>query len=297
MSTFVFVYGTLRKHERNHHILNNSTCKTLQASVKGTLFDTGNNNPALVVEDANRSVYGEVYEVDTKTLQQLDELEGYEMNRNSNLFNRISLEITTDQGNFIGYTYVAGALCDVKEVIELGDWRIDQYLKRQPSHVYYFAYGSCMDQERFELAKVDHLFRKEIGAGSLEGFSMKYTHIVHDGGRADIVEDGNSMEGILYECPAEAIDYLFKREGVYSQSYRPTLVDVTVGEKVYHSCLTFIVVHKQEETAPPVHYAKEILRGSQGKVSEQYYSRLISQLKLLQFDISHQEMSPFINKK
>ncbi|GAA0329231.1 gamma-glutamylcyclotransferase [Bacillus carboniphilus] len=294
MKTFVFVYGTLRKYERNHQILESSLCKSMQARVKGHLYDTDNNYPALVTSGTNGFVYGEVYEVDEETLLKLDQLEGYKSNRTSNLFDRVPVEIYTDQEILTGVTYVAGEICELQEKIELGDWRVYQYLNQKPAKVYYYAYGSCMDQERFRLANVDSYFQNEVGAGRLHGYSMKYVIAVHDGGRADIIEDGDQMEGLLYDCPPEVIDYLFEREGVYSQLYRPTLVDITVGDNVYLSCLTFKVVHSRDEIVPPLHYAREILRGSKGKVSNEYYQRLVHQLKNLEFDLTHEDIQELV---
>ncbi|MET3695940.1 gamma-glutamylcyclotransferase (GGCT)/AIG2-like uncharacterized protein YtfP [Bacillus oleivorans] len=294
MGTYVFVYGTLRKYESNHGYIQNSTCKANQAWVKGILYDTGDGYPALTVDDNSGLVYGEVYEVDAVTLEKIDDLEDYKADRDENLYMRIETNIYTDQGVLKGFTYVAGNQSRLRNKIDLGDWRVYQFLKERPASVFYFAYGSCMDQERFELARADSYFQKEVGAGVLQGYSMKYTFRVEDGGRADIVEANDRLEGILYDCPQDAVPYLFKREGVYTQSYRPTFVDIQVGYQVYPSCLTFTVVHKNEEMAPPVHYAKEILRGSKGKVSSSYYERLIRQLEDLEFDLAHQEIDSII---
>ncbi|WP_243355727.1 gamma-glutamylcyclotransferase [Bacillus litorisediminis] len=297
MGAYLFVYGTLRKYEANHEYLQNSKCLANQSWVRGSLFDTGDGYPALVIDNEKEYVYGEVYEVDDEALANIDQLEDYKADRDENLYDRVEIDIYTDQGAIKGITYIAGNQCSLKTKIELGDWRVYQFLKEKPGKVYYFAYGSCMDQERFKQAKADRYFQKEVGAGILHGYSMKYAFQVDDGGRADIIEANDSLEGILYDCPQDAVVYLFKREGVYTQSYRPTFVDIQVGDQLYHSCLTFTVVHKKAEIAPPVHYAKEILRGSKGKVSSAYYKRLISHLEELEFDLAHQEIKPIITSQ
>ena len=45
-----------------------------EATVKGTLFDLGD-YPGLLLDTSGQTVFGEVYEVDTETLKELDEFE------------------------------------------------------------------------------------------------------------------------------------------------------------------------------------------------------------------------------
>ncbi|NLS12419.1 gamma-glutamylcyclotransferase [Vibrio sp. SM6] len=69
----VFVYGTLRRGESNHHYLQH--CQKLgewRTPPCYTLFDLGP-YPALVL--GTHSIFGEVYQVDEQTLVALDELE------------------------------------------------------------------------------------------------------------------------------------------------------------------------------------------------------------------------------
>ncbi|MDP5255589.1 MULTISPECIES: gamma-glutamylcyclotransferase [unclassified Vibrio] len=73
MTQLVFVYGTLRQGECNHHLLENSDFLGHYQSQKDYhLFDVGP-YPALI--DGKQSVYGEVYRIDEATLAQLDILE------------------------------------------------------------------------------------------------------------------------------------------------------------------------------------------------------------------------------
>jgi gamma-glutamylcyclotransferase (GGCT)/AIG2-like uncharacterized protein YtfP len=69
----VFVYGTLKKGEGNHHLLENSECLG-EGYVKGMLCNI-HGLPALV--EGNNDVPGELYSVDGDTLERLDRLEGY----------------------------------------------------------------------------------------------------------------------------------------------------------------------------------------------------------------------------
>ncbi|MDZ5474494.1 gamma-glutamylcyclotransferase [Bacillus sp. 31A1R] len=280
----VFVYGTLRKNERNHHLLKDCKCMAEQAWIYGTLYDTYNNYPTMTLHE-NDKVYGEIYEVSKSQLNQLDLLEDYVPGRKNNLYERVFRKVYTDIGEEEVFVYICNRPELLQEEVPYGDWKLYRMLKNPHQTVSYLAYGSCMDDDRFKLAKVDHYFNKVIGVGVLQGYSMKYLYSAQDGGRADILEDGGETEGILYELPFEAISYLFKREGFYSKCYRPTFVTVKADGKLHEDVLTFHVYEKKEESAPPIHYATEILRGSKGRVSEGYFKKLQLDLKRLGVEI------------
>lgn len=287
-SAKLFVYGTLRKNERYHHLMNDCTLIAEQAWVHGQLFDSGQGYPSLLTSENNREkAFGELYEVTFAQLELIDKLEDYVPGRKNNLYERISLTIYTDKGKETAYVYVANEAGGKLHPIKYGDWKLDHLMKNRPEKTHYFAYGSCMDTERFLNANVGHFFKKVIGVAVLEKYSMKYTFSTSDGGRADLIEDGGRTEGILYEVPYEGVEYLFKREGFYNNYYRPTFVDIVANDTVIKSALTFHVYEKLEEAAPPIHYATEILRGSKGRVSEEYYRHLIHSLKKLNVKIEN----------
>lgn len=276
----VFFYGTLRKNEKNSERLKGAVCLAEQAWVYGELFDTGLGYPVMK-KSSERKVYGELYEIGADILKELDELEGYEPSRLNNLYDRVEVEVYTDTESEAAFVYIGKQPNLAKVLIPHGDWKLYQLLKSQPGTIFYFAYGSCMDIERFQQANVEHYFQKVVGACTLDGYSMKYLFSAHDGGRADIIEDGGGTEGILYQIPYAAIEYLFNREGFYTGWYRATFVHVHVGESLFTDVLTFHVYDKKEEQSPPAHYAKEILRGSKGRVSLTYYENLVDELKRL----------------
>lgn len=275
----VFVYGTLRKNEKNDHLLEQAERMAEQAWTYGKLYDTGHDYPA-VVEDDEGCVYGNLYEVNGEQLKQLDVLEGYHgFADENNLFNRIVQTVHTDQEATEAYVYVtAESQFDTWHWISSGDWKV--HLHAGTQELLYFAYGSCMDHERFRQAGVDHLFQDLAGRGVLPGYSFRFTIKHSDGGRADIVEDGGVVEGKVYRINQEAREYLYGREGVHTGAYRPTFVNLELnGEKVTN-VLTFTVIEKeQEETAPPAHYAAEILRGGEGTLSVRYLKNLCYRLE------------------
>jgi gamma-glutamylcyclotransferase (GGCT)/AIG2-like uncharacterized protein YtfP/cation transport regulator ChaC len=269
----LFVYGTLRKHEENHFLLVTGRCLAEQAWVYGELFDTGLGYPSMR-PSASQKVYGELYEVHLDQFRDLDELEDYIPGRKDNLYDRVEQDIHTDIGSFNGFVYVSNRDDLLAKQILHGDWKLYRFMDSPPEKVLYYAYGSCMDDERFRLAKVDHFFQRIVGPALLKGYSMKYLLERPDGGRGDIIEDGGRTEGILYELPYEAVAYLFKREGFHGGLYRPVFLDIESEGRIYNNVLSFHVYNKREELAPPAHYAKEILRGAKGRLSEEYLKKL-----------------------
>lgn len=282
----LFVYGTLRKHESNYFLMNGNKLIAEQAWVYGELYDTGLGYPSMKVQGLESKVYGELYEINSESISALDELEDYIPGRKENLYNRILQDIHTDTGVVQAFVYVSNKDELLIAPILHGDWKLYRLVDTKPDKILYFAYGSCMDTARFQAANSAQYFEKVRGAGVLKGYSMKYTFAAADGGRADIMEDGGTTEGIVYEIPYDAVAYLYEREGFYAGWYRPTFVDILVeGKKVITNVLTFHVYEKRDELAPPKHYATEILRGAKGRVSEQYYQSLLT--NLLHFGIEN----------
>ncbi|QPC46560.1 gamma-glutamylcyclotransferase family protein [Mangrovibacillus cuniculi] len=194
----------------------------------------------------------------------------------------VEVNVKTDNGDYLAWI----AQEDILEVatgikVSLGNAAVDDYLKENHEY-YYFAYGSCMDHERFKLANVVHHFQNGEKA-SLSEYDMRYTFMVHDGSRADIVESkGSEVEGVCYNVPKEAIDYLYVREGVNGGWYRPAIIQVKVNERLLWA-LTFLVISKVEESLPPNHYSSEIVRGAINyQLSDSYIRRLEKKLQDLQ---------------
>ena len=274
----VFVYGTLRQHEANHALLKGARCISRQCWTNGILYDTGFGFPAMVPSSHER-VYGELYEVTAEQLQRLDRLEGYHGLAKDNHYDRITQVVHTDFGTSEAYVYVYSPTrrSDLTE-IKFGDWKCHRYL--QQGELLYFAYGSCMDEERFQHAGVKQQFERIVGCGMLENYSLAYTRKSHDGGRADLIESMEHVEGKVYQITSDTLPYLFRREGVTARIYRPAILDVTIHQKTYTDVLTFLVVEKEDEVAPPPHYAAEILRGAKGFVSDGYYQKLVNDLNM-----------------
>ncbi|WP_413299801.1 gamma-glutamylcyclotransferase [Bacillus sp. 1P10SD] len=204
----VFVYGTLRQHESNHYLLKEARCVSRQCWTYGTLYDTGFGYPAMVKSTHNR-VYGELYEVTPQQLERLDRLEGYEREGKNNLYERMTQVVHTDfdTAEAYVYTYPSSKRMGKSDKITFGDWKCHRYL--QQNDLLYFAYGSCMDYERFKLAGVNHQFERVLGCGTAMNYSLAYTRKARDGGRADLIESNENTEGKIYHISSGALSYLY----------------------------------------------------------------------------------------
>ncbi|WP_249869632.1 gamma-glutamylcyclotransferase family protein [Oceanobacillus saliphilus] len=277
----VFVYGTLRTNEGNHKYLEGAKCLRGQAWIYGELFDTNKGYPVMK-ESNTEKVCGELFEVTDRQLAAIDRLEGYRGEASDNLYERKRVTVFDDSGSVMeAFTYVAGKSQDGStDVIPFGDWKVYRYLRQ--GEIYYFAYGSCMDNRRFKLAKVDHYFCNNIGSGKLAEYGFRFSRSTKDGGKADIIVSSDEhVEGVIYRVPMEAVDYLYEREGVYVQAYRPLIVSVSTNEGKVIDALTFMGVTKSDETKPTVIYAGEILTGAKKFLSTSYIEGLQKKIDLL----------------
>lgn len=261
-------------NEVNHIYLKGATCLVKHAWIHGKLFDTKHGYPVMKTHDEEK-VFGELYEVTDKQLAAIDLLEVSKAAVPGNLYERKKVTIYNDDGiieEALAYT-TGRSLADSTDVIPFGNWRVYQYIRKRP--IYYFAYGSCMDDRRFKLAKVDQHFRKVIGSGKLHDYGFRFSRNSKDGGKADIILASNEfVEGVIYEVPMEAVDYLYEREGVYVEAYRPLIVSVNMNDGRNVEVLTFIGITKSKETMPTEVYADEILTGANKLLSASYIEGL-----------------------
>jgi len=268
----LFVYGTLRRGETHHGLLGVSHCVSLLAQVSGSMVDTGFGYPAMM--EGSGKVCGEIYEIDEEMLLRIDALEEYYGPGDPrNLYERVETTAYTDQGEVKVLTYVSNRF-RFDSTIPYGDWKLYQMTKLQ--NVLYYAYGSCMDDARFKENGVSEWFCDVIGRGMVFGCNLQFTRHAHNGGRADLVETGGVTEGKLYRIPVAVLEgYLYEREGVKSKVYRPVVIPITLDNHRVVDAITFVVVEKKTELAPPQEYMEEILRGAMPIVSSSYYEALL----------------------
>ncbi len=111
MQHLVFVYGTLRKGESNHHLLESSEyLGHYETEDDYTLYDVGP-YPALV--PGSKAISGEVYLIDDHTLQQLDILEDVPVEYRRETIN-------TPYGTAWIYLYQDDSSLSVE--VDSGDW-------------------------------------------------------------------------------------------------------------------------------------------------------------------------------
>lgn len=140
MNSLLFVYGTLRKHEINHHLLAQSACINEQARTKGSMF-AAKEGPIAAL-NGEGYIYGEVYEADELCIHKLDQFfQGY---------HKQMVFVETDVGikNALIY-FMNKDECAGFTKISIGDWKEHQMICKSKNPVYYFAYGSCMDHARW----------------------------------------------------------------------------------------------------------------------------------------------------
>lgn len=111
MQHLVFVYGTLRQGEVNHHLLATSQYLGLHETLpEYALYDLGA-YPALI--HGHQVIQGEVYLIDAETLEQLDILEDVPVE-----YRRES--ISTPFGDAWIYLYQESG--HLNDLIESGNW-------------------------------------------------------------------------------------------------------------------------------------------------------------------------------
>lgn len=279
----VFVYGSLCNHQEDHYYIEKYKCLSQQASVKGRLYNSSSVYPYLIKDDLQMT-YGELYEIDDEKLDELDRLHG--VKKDNPLFTRERSTVLTDEAVMQAEVYYWSHPIEGNPVPD-NDWKVHKYL--QQASIQYFAYGSCMDDARLTSQGVDSLFKDIGGKGVLYDYELAFSCHFKDGARADIRErKGSKLEGVVYEnIKGDALSYLYQREGVDSNVYRPTIVDVWVNDQKEIQALSFTVIHKKEDIAPPFHYAEEIHRGGARYLSEHYLTslehRFLHELKVADF--------------
>ena len=117
----MFVYGTLMSGFSNNRLLSNSHLVDRGTTEEEyTLAVTSLPFPFLMEEDGNNYVSGEIYKVDEKTLNAIDQLEGH-----PEWYERKVVSIVTELGDKLqawAYFMPKSKLNTVK-VIESGNWR------------------------------------------------------------------------------------------------------------------------------------------------------------------------------
>jgi len=112
----VFVYGTLKRGERNHHFLTGQQFLGAAQTAPGfTLYALGDYPGMVRSADPTHDVTGELWAVNAACLAKLDELEGVA----EGLYERVSVQLVPPFGNHPVDTYLY--LRDLKGRTPFGD--------------------------------------------------------------------------------------------------------------------------------------------------------------------------------
>src|SRR5262245_10649869 len=99
--TRVFVYGTLKRGQRNHRLLSGQHfVSAAETQPRYRLYDQGRYPCLMEDETAGVAVCGEVWEVDAATLDRLDEYEGAPA-----LYTRKEIALAGVPGPVLAYFY------------------------------------------------------------------------------------------------------------------------------------------------------------------------------------------------
>jgi gamma-glutamylcyclotransferase (GGCT)/AIG2-like uncharacterized protein YtfP len=170
--------------------------------------------------------------------------------------------------------------------------------------IYYFAYGSNMDQEQMEKRREEgpermslrHIWPAHwdskpasaipIGKATLSNYKLCFNKISSIDSTiqyASVVpSEGSNVEGVLYKLDKKFIKVLDFYEGVESDQYTRELVNVTANKA--YDCLVYIA-HPQATLSPT----------AEGKPSKQYLDTIIT--GATNFDLGEETMNFLRNQK
>lgn len=280
MNRKVFVYGTLKKGEANHRLIEAFVKSITPATTRGWLFDLGP-YPAMV--EGHGFVHGELVEFHpddvARAFEVMDWLEGVSSTGHG-LYDRVKIECWTDSKELIScYSYVMlealkEQLSYTSELISDGVWPFS----REPLTCFYVAYGSCMSRSSFSKTVSTFDF---IGAVSIPDSRVGFTHysrIKWGGGVADLLPaEGQTAEGVLYRIPIDQVPSVDAREGADLDRPIYRRIPITVyRDQIPIAAFTYEVINKRSEEYPPhPDYMETILEGAD-LLTSGYVDSLIS---------------------
>lgn len=215
----VFVYGTLLRGMSRSHVLAQSRFLGL-GEIQADLYDLGS-YPGLI--DGKGRVIGELYEIDSTTVEALDRIEGFKADApDLSLYLRVLRQVTflNDGLSDTVSVYLYNREVASREQIKHGDYR--RFIElHENNETYYIAYGSNLNQERLEnrIGSVHVTTR-----GYIEGFELCFNKGNVDGTSYANIKAGEPdvrLPFVAYELPdgLGQIDLLDGYEGAPS-SYR-----------------------------------------------------------------------------
>jgi cation transport regulator ChaC len=131
-------------------------------------------------------------------------------------------------------------------------------LKEEKEYVYYFAYGSNMDVNEFQ---INYKSAKALELVYLSDYKFKFDKYSYNDNSivTDVVkENGNKVFGILYKLDINDISSLDKKEGGYIK--KKSIVTDGNGN-TYNAYFYSVVDKKNTKGLPSLEYSKKIING------------------------------------
>lgn len=165
-------------------------------------------------------------------------------------------------------------------------------------HVFYFAYGSCMDEQDFRRTVPEF---KVIGGAVLKDYKLAFTLFgeSRNGGVADIVyHPGAKVEGVLYSMPITYLPQLDSREGVDKGMYERFEVEVKHGSQLIQAYTYQVVKKAKKEIKPSEYYVSLIMNGLKAHGSTKYIENVQHKLKKdFNMDVKNSELIQSGNRR
>ncbi len=239
MKTQLFVYGTLRKDFINHFYLKSSIYLGEAKTHEKFLMHCHGKIPFVSEKYPISQITGEVYEVDESTLSAIDHLEScYPIDNHANEFNprswyirkEVTVHLLNDNRELKVWMYV-NEKENQHSIISTGNYCDIEKLPPLNQRIWYFAYGSNMDLNRMLTREAPFT---QIKKGRVYGQRLVFNKIA-DGypgyGYANIVpEHGFDVMGVLYEVNESGLMELDKNEGVSSNHYFRSQIEVLLDD-------------------------------------------------------------------
>jgi gamma-glutamylcyclotransferase (GGCT)/AIG2-like uncharacterized protein YtfP len=225
MAHRVFVYGSLKRGQSNHHWLNGATFVGRARLQGAELYSLGPYPMAVLRHGSSQTIHGEVFEVNAEGLDQLDVLEDYPGYYDRQI---LSLGDGSQAWVYLG----SDTLVEHRSLVEYGDWASTPV----------FSYGSNMDPTQLQ-----QRCRDWDGSGlvaRLDGWRWDINKIADGGvgeGYAGIApHPGAHCWGVVHHLSHRDRRSLDQREGVARDHYRHQSVTVMTPQGESFEALTYV---------------------------------------------------------
>ena len=253
----IFVYGTLMSGEYNHDLIASQVLEGTGFIRNFNLYNLGHYPGIRPSDYSDHVVYGEVYLVDDRILEQVNRLEG-----EGSLYILQHVEVQMESKTVTAGVYVYNHKCLKKNRIHSGYWKQQKI---------YIAYGSNMNDH--QMLSVRCPSAKCLGTSVLDGYKLLFRENKAGNIYATIEEDSrSSVPVVLWAIDQKSEDELDRCEGYHS--FDP--------QSSYYLKKT-IPVNYNGESVPGIVYVM-INYGKTGKPSDEYLNRVLTGYKEHEID-------------